>query len=670
MASAALSAPSQPAPATPRLPTPPQTARRSLRRAVWRNPKSLPPSLCVRGERANPGSTAARHAHGIRSRCVLPDRTSPTACPPPCTLGAPCATSPQRHEPHGCRCIMPLRTHTHSAARGPGGASPIRASYGMLLLLWRTLWRTSLAAPQPLLPARILMRRQTCFEGAWYSSHMVFTLEICLSSTLWYATCTGTATHTCAAYAPGDPRCDSQPRFNDYNWAELTCFPTDQHATQLDWSGSLSRESAARAREIFDLVNNAVSSGEPLPHYAVDRVNYYDPKYAMATLPADRNCNDGGNCWADFPHNITIRQSCDLPGDVEIVAEDLDPSYPSYDPTMGPLFRQNVRPLFSQSPPFHDYVSHCGSVSQGDVKMPFVGCGHGYCIPSLGPLPVCSMGRDCYRSLGPSKCHCMGNWDTTTDCRTCLPDWHGADCEIKFTPPSPPPPPPPSPSPPPPPYLPPPPSSPPDIALVPSTILADQSSELTLQGAGASDGDTFVFLPASVHACSGALTESFYGGGVVAGNHVSIRLAERGVYKLCIAARAHPMSDSAFSVATGVLLLVTMASPPPPPPPVHVIASVSESEGPLDTFATVIGTMASTIAVAGALRAAFIFYRRRRRRSGQGNLLSPVAPRSESSPPVTVLAGTEITQVCVSEGLASTANDTNEEGAASVLHPP
>ena len=185
-----------------------------------------------------------------------------------------------------------------------------------------------------------------------------------------------------------------------------------------------------------------MSSGEPLPHYAVDRVNYYDPKYAMAyqsgTLPADRNCNDGGNCWADFPHNITIRQSCDLPGDVEIVAEDLDPSYPSYDPTMGPLFRQNVRPLFSQSPPFHDYVSHCGSVSQGDVKMPFVGCGHGYCIPSLGPLPVCSMGRDCYRSLGPSKCHCMGNWDTTTDCRTCLPDWHGADCEIKFTPPSPP----------------------------------------------------------------------------------------------------------------------------------------------------------------------------------------------------------------------------------------
>ena len=31
------------------LPTPPQPARRSLRRAVWRNPKSLPPSLCGRG---------------------------------------------------------------------------------------------------------------------------------------------------------------------------------------------------------------------------------------------------------------------------------------------------------------------------------------------------------------------------------------------------------------------------------------------------------------------------------------------------------------------------------------------------------------------------------------------------------------------------------------------
>ena len=475
---------------------------------------------------------------------------------------------------------------------------------------------------------------------------MVFTLEICLSSTLWYATCTGTATRTCAAYPPGGTCAEYGDRGDqNYNWAELTCFQADKSG-----AGSLFYQSAARAREIFDLVNNAVSSGEPLPHYAVDRVAYHNPYFEDP--PADRNCRAYGNCLADFPHNITIRQSCDLPGDVEIVAEDLDPSYPSYDPTMGPLFRQNVRPSFNlQSPPFHAYVSHCGSVSQNDVGMPFVGCGHGFCIPSLGPLPVCSMGSECYRSLGPSKCHCMGNWDTTTDCRTCLPDWHGADCEIKFTPPSPPPPPPPSPSPPPPPYLPPPPSSPPDIALVPSTILADQSTELTLQGAGASDGDTFVFLPASVHACSGALTESFYGGGVVTGNHVSIRLAERGVYKLCIAARAHPMSDSAFSVATGVLLLVTMASPPPPPPPVHVIASVSESKGPLDTFATVIGTIASTIAVAGALRAAFIFYRRRRRRSG--NLLSSVAPRSESSPPVTVLAGTEITQVCVSEGLAS-----------------
>ena len=131
-------------------------ARRSLRRAVWRNPKSLPPSLCGRGERANPGSTAAQHAPGavLRDGCVLP-RAHLTHFPPAALLhGAPCgAPILQRHERHGCRCLVPLiRTHTHLQPHAAVAAQGMQAqASGMLLLLCRTLWRAPLV-PQPPTP--------------------------------------------------------------------------------------------------------------------------------------------------------------------------------------------------------------------------------------------------------------------------------------------------------------------------------------------------------------------------------------------------------------------------------------------------------------------------------------------------------------------------------------
>jgi len=152
----------------------------------------------------------------------------------------------------------------------------------------------------------------------------------------------------------------------------------------------------------------------------------------------------------------------------------------------------------------------------------------------------------------------------------------------------------------------------------------------------------------------------------VSGNHLSIRLASRGVYKLCIAPRAvYPTSDIEFSVSTGVLLRVINASPPPPPPPVE---TVNRSESPLQLVATLLGSLASVIAVGGAMIGACRYYRKRRTSGSAGQseqarveiglrgeqpmnkvLLTSTSPRSDAAPISTAhtctctCTGTELT---------------------------
>ena len=98
----------------PRLPTPSQPARRNLRRAVWRNPKSLPTASLWSWRASESGqrdSTACARRAPPWPR-VPP--SAPTARPPALLHGAPCAAHIlQRHEHHGCSCLVPLRTRTH-----------------------------------------------------------------------------------------------------------------------------------------------------------------------------------------------------------------------------------------------------------------------------------------------------------------------------------------------------------------------------------------------------------------------------------------------------------------------------------------------------------------------------------------------------------------------------
>ena len=96
-----------------------QTARRSLRRAVWRNPKSVPTASVVVASERIPGSTAARHAHSaVLLRGCMPPRARLTHCPPALLHGAPCgAHTLQRHE---YTDVALLRTPP--AARNRGGA--------------------------------------------------------------------------------------------------------------------------------------------------------------------------------------------------------------------------------------------------------------------------------------------------------------------------------------------------------------------------------------------------------------------------------------------------------------------------------------------------------------------------------------------------------------------
>ena len=127
-----------------------------------------PVSVFVASERIR----AARQ-HGMRtsrpSAVAACSQSAPHPLPP-----RPLARRTLRHIPTETRApwvsLHPAAAHAHAfSCTRPRWRESHTRSYGMLLLLWRTLWRTSLAAPQPLLPARILTRRQTCFEGAWCS---------------------------------------------------------------------------------------------------------------------------------------------------------------------------------------------------------------------------------------------------------------------------------------------------------------------------------------------------------------------------------------------------------------------------------------------------------------------------------------------------------------------
>ena len=115
----------------------------------------------------------AARQHGMRtsrpSAVAACSQSAPHPLPP-----RPLARRTLRHIPTETRApwvsLHPAAAHAHAfSCTRPRWRESHTRSYGMLLLLWRTLWRTSLAAPQPLLPARILTRRQTCFEGAWCS---------------------------------------------------------------------------------------------------------------------------------------------------------------------------------------------------------------------------------------------------------------------------------------------------------------------------------------------------------------------------------------------------------------------------------------------------------------------------------------------------------------------
>jgi len=72
------------------------------------------------------GGTAHSTACSSAMAACSPERAFLTACPPALLHGAPCgAHILQRHIPHGCRCIMPLRTHAPPSARAHGGGAGV-----------------------------------------------------------------------------------------------------------------------------------------------------------------------------------------------------------------------------------------------------------------------------------------------------------------------------------------------------------------------------------------------------------------------------------------------------------------------------------------------------------------------------------------------------------------
>ena len=146
-ASAARAAPSHPAPATPGSRLLHKPARRSLRRAVWRNPRVCPQPLWS-WWRANPGSTAARQPgmRTARSSAVAACSPSARSSQPARPLARrtlwriPRDTSPT-DVAAACRCARTrLQLHTTTMWR----ASCVRTDTPCILVL-----RATLSSPPP-----------------------------------------------------------------------------------------------------------------------------------------------------------------------------------------------------------------------------------------------------------------------------------------------------------------------------------------------------------------------------------------------------------------------------------------------------------------------------------------------------------------------------------------
>ena len=155
-ASAARAAPSHPAPATPRLPTPPQTFTPQPALCCVAEPQEFAHSLCGRGERSNPGSTAAQHiarrAPPRWLRCS-PERAFLTACPPALLHGGTLWRThpPETHTPRMSmhHAAAHSRASKSRAAHG-GGAGVltcklVACSFCCAALLWRTCSSASIS---------------------------------------------------------------------------------------------------------------------------------------------------------------------------------------------------------------------------------------------------------------------------------------------------------------------------------------------------------------------------------------------------------------------------------------------------------------------------------------------------------------------------------------------
>jgi len=92
------------------------------------------------------------------------------------------------------------------------------------------------------------------------------------------------------------------------------------------------------------------------------------------------------------------------------------------------------------------------------------------------------------------------------------------------------------------------------------------------------------------------MSAKLYGGGSVSHGTLLVHLNKPGVYKLCVAENVNPMSDAQFKVATGVFLSVEVA-----PYRVDLYTVVS----------SILGTLASAVAVCGACYSSFKCYRRK-----------------------------------------------------------
>ena len=114
------------------------------------HPASVVVVACESGQR---DSTAC--ARRAPSQWLRAHPSAPTARPPPCTAHPAAHTSSRDTSPHGCRCIVPLRTHAPLAARG-------RSDAGSARTLWT--WRSPAARPWNLTAVQRIVCSTSCIS--------------------------------------------------------------------------------------------------------------------------------------------------------------------------------------------------------------------------------------------------------------------------------------------------------------------------------------------------------------------------------------------------------------------------------------------------------------------------------------------------------------------------